>query len=119
MIAIVVACALQLNSALAQTVHLASTVEGELKSQEPFWVCKGDLAPDGYAITATGLGRDCAGECNGLYAELLRDQMVICQNQPIPDDFELVGSTTSPRCECVAARENALVIRRRIVERQY
>jgi hypothetical protein len=122
-IALVVTCELQVNSALAQNVQRASSSASELMLQEPvlrpLWVCKGDLAPEGYAITATGPGHDCAGECNGLYAEVLRDQMVICQNQPIPDDFELVGSATSPRCACVAARENALVIRRRIVEPTY
>jgi hypothetical protein len=121
--AVALMCALPTASARAQTAHLtlaaASGPQLHEREMQPLWVCKGDLPPEGHAITATGPGRDCAGECNGLYAEPLRDQMVICQNQPVPDDFEVVGDATSPRCQCVAARQNALVIRRRIAEPQY
>jgi len=111
------------SGARGQTAHLtpaaASGPQLHEREMQPLWVCKGDLPPEGHAITATGPGRDCAGECNGLYAEPLRDQMVICQNQPVPDDFEVVSDATSPRCQCVAARQNALVIRRKIAEPQY
>jgi hypothetical protein len=115
LVALLAALALGLT-ALADA---AATKSDDATRAEAQWICKGDLPPAGYAFTAAGPGQGCAGHCNGRYAEPLREQMVICQDQPVPDGFEVVGEATSPRCECIGRFQNALVIRRRIPEPQY
>jgi hypothetical protein len=37
--------------------------------------------------------------------------MVICAQQPIPENYSLESVTSSPSCECLGQQDNAYVIR--------
>lgn len=52
----------------------------------------------------------CVGTCASRYIERLRDHMVICAGQKVPEGYDLLGITTVADCDCVADTENALII---------
>ena len=52
----------------------------------------------------------CVGTCASRYIERLRDHMVICAGQKVPEGYDLLGVTTVADCDCVADTENGLII---------
>ncbi len=80
------------------------------RSRPGDWVCRPAPPPRGEVITATGWVPSCDGACGGQYAEPLRPYMIICAGQAIPEHYDLVGTTTSESCKCIAGSENASVI---------
>lgn len=75
-------------------------------------ICAGNIPPEGTVITATGNSVDCGGSCRARQIEPVRGQiMVICAQQPIPDEYEIQSVTTSPACNCLGEEDNAYVLR--------
>jgi hypothetical protein len=75
-------------------------------------ICAGNIPPEGTIITATGNSVDCGGSCRARRIEPLHGHiMVICAQQPIPDDYEIQSLTTTPMCNCIGEEDNAYVIR--------
>jgi len=75
-------------------------------------ICAGNIPPEGTIITATGNSVDCGGSCRARQIEPLHGHiMVICAQQPIPDNYEIQSLTTTPACNCIGEEDNAYVIR--------
>jgi hypothetical protein len=74
------------------------------------WVCRDEPPPRGFVVTRGGSMGSCVGTCASRYIERLRDHMVICAGQNIPDGFELLGITTVSDCDCVSGTENGMII---------
>ncbi|MGH7838522.1 MAG: hypothetical protein ACREQC_11970, partial [Candidatus Binataceae bacterium] len=75
-------------------------------------LCADDTVPDGVAITATGTATSCAGACRARRTEPVCGAVVkICAGQPIPRGYILDSITSMPACACLAAEDNAYVIR--------
>jgi hypothetical protein len=75
-------------------------------------ICAGNIPPEGTIITATGSSLDCGGSCRARRIEPLHGHiMVICAQQPIPDNYEIQSLTTTPVCNCIGEEDNAYVIR--------
>jgi type II secretory pathway pseudopilin PulG len=75
-------------------------------------ICAGNIPPEGTIITATGNSIDCGGSCRARRIEPLHGHiMVICSQQPIPDNYEIQSVTTTPSCNCIGEEDNAYVIR--------
>ena len=75
-------------------------------------ICAGNIPPEGTIITATGNSVDCGGSCRARQIEPLHGHiMVICAQQPIPDNYEIQSVTTTPACNCIGEEDNAYVIR--------
>lgn len=86
---------------------------GQTQAAEPGQtICAGNIPPEGTIITATGNSVDCGGSCRARQIEPLRGHiMVICAQQPIPDEYEIQSVTSTPACNCLGEDDNAYVIR--------
>lgn len=74
------------------------------------WVCRDEPAPPGRVITKGGSMGSCVGACASRYVERLRDHMIICAGQKVPEGYDLLGVTTVSDCDCIAGSENAMII---------
>jgi hypothetical protein len=74
------------------------------------WICRDEPPPPGHVITRGGSMGSCVGTCASRYIERLRDHMVICAGQKVPEGYDLLGVTTVADCDCVADTENGLII---------
>ena len=73
-------------------------------------ICAGNIPPEGTIITATGNSIDCGGSCRARRIQPLHGHiMVICSQQPIPDNYEIQSVTTTPSCNCIGEEDNAYV----------
>ncbi len=77
-------------------------------------ICAGNIPPEGMVITATGTSPECGGSCRARQAVPVSGSiMVICAQQPIPENYEIQSITSAPLCKCLAEDDNAYVIRLR------
>lgn len=74
------------------------------------WICRDEPPPPGHVVTRGGSMGSCVGTCASRYIEPLRDHMVICAGQKVPEGYDLLGITTVADCDCVADTENGLII---------
>jgi len=76
-------------------------------------VCSEDIIPENMAITATGTSPVCRGSCRARRLEPVRGSvMIICANQPVPEDYNLDSITTTPDCQCLGNEDNAYVVKK-------
>ncbi|HXN87091.1 MAG TPA: hypothetical protein VN867_13540, partial [Candidatus Binataceae bacterium] len=75
-------------------------------------ICAGNIPPEGTIITATGNSVECGGSCRARRIEQVHGHiMVICAQQPVPDNYEIQSLTSTPACNCLGEEDNAYVIR--------
>ncbi len=75
-------------------------------------ICAGNVPPDGMVITATGNSVECGGSCRSRHIVPVKGRiMVICAQQPIPEQYEIQSITSTPACNCLGEDDNAYVIR--------
>ncbi|GEM_PF-2341135 len=96
---------------LLTSVTMAGTVSAA--SRQAQVVCSEDVIPGNMVVTATGTSPICHGSCRARKIEPVRGSvMIICANQPVPNDYSLDSVTTTPDCGCLSNEDNAYVIKR-------
>jgi hypothetical protein len=102
------------SALLALTLGQRPAAAQTLSERPGQLVCAGNIPPDDMVITATGDSKYCGGSCRAREIKPVDGSiMIICAQQPIPQDYELQSVTTTAACGCIGEQDNAMVIRLR------